>query len=231
MFRKPLQRRSARRVQHDAAAVQEEHAIAVRERPGRALFGDEHRARQMLDQVEERLCPLGIELRRRLVEQQEPGMQRERRCERHPLQLAAGQLRGQARRRAARRRRAQAPRRPATRSRPAAHRCSRGRRRARSTPGPSRSDPPGPGTPMRRCRRAVPGAPRACRSRRRRRGPRRCRRESAGRAPRAPGAASTSPSRTGRAAQRARRRRSARRRPSSTGAPAVYAKPRPLDVG
>ena len=96
MLREPLQRLLARRVQHDAAAVHEEHAVTTGERPRRPLFRDEHGARQVLDQVEERLRRFGIELRRRLVEQQEPRVQRERGRERHALQLAPRQLRGQA---------------------------------------------------------------------------------------------------------------------------------------
>ena len=50
----------------------------------------------MLDEVEERLGRFGIELRRRLVEQQELRPQRECGCERHALQLAARELAGRA---------------------------------------------------------------------------------------------------------------------------------------
>ena len=46
----------------------------------------------MFDQVEEGFRPVRIELRRRLVQQQETGSQCERRRERHTLQLSAGQL-------------------------------------------------------------------------------------------------------------------------------------------
>ena len=68
MFGKPLQRLLTRRIQHDAPPVHEQHATAVCERTRRALLGDEHRTRQMLDQVEERLRSVRVELRRRLVE-------------------------------------------------------------------------------------------------------------------------------------------------------------------
>ena len=96
MLGEPLERLLARRIEHDAALVHEHDAIAAGEGAGRTLLGDEHGTRQMLDQVEERLCSVRIELRRRFVQQQEPGSQCERRGERHALQLSAGQLTGEA---------------------------------------------------------------------------------------------------------------------------------------
>jgi hypothetical protein len=48
----------------------------VRERPRRTLLGDEDGARQALDEVEERVGRLGVELRRGLVEEQEPRPER-----------------------------------------------------------------------------------------------------------------------------------------------------------
>ena len=136
-------------------------------------------------QIEERLGGLRIELRRRLVEQQQPRTEGERRSEADALQLAgrelgdrplgqvAGTDRGQrlldARPDLARRRR----------------RRSRGRTRPRSRRGSSPPGPRGPGRRRRRGRRATPGRPRACRGRRPSRARRRRRRGSAGRAPRA----------------------------------------------
>ncbi len=92
MLGQPRDRLGARRVEHDAAGVHEEHAIGSGEWPRRPLLGDEHGARQALDQVEERLGGLRVELRRRLVEQQQPGPEGERRREPHALQLAGGEL-------------------------------------------------------------------------------------------------------------------------------------------
>ena len=88
----PRQRIVARCVEDNPAAVHEEDAPDMGERPRRALLGHEHGARQVLDEVEERIRRLGVELRRRLVEQQQPRAQRERRGQRHALQLAAGEL-------------------------------------------------------------------------------------------------------------------------------------------
>ena len=204
----PRERLVARRVEHDAPAVHEEHAVDVRERPCGPLLRDEDRARQALDEVEERLGRLGIELRGRLVEQQQLRPQRERGRERDALQLAARELAVDALGELPRRRRARAPRRRAARSPPrVVRRRSRARTRPRSRPSPSRSGPPDPGRPTRRFPRAGRAATRACRSRRRRRARRRRRRGNAARGRRARAAASTCRSPTGRAARRARPRR------------------------
>ena len=94
MLGEPRERVVACCVEDDAAAVHEEDAIDVRERSCRALLRHEDRARQVLDEIEERLSGLGIELRRRLVEQQQTWLQGERRRQRHALQLAARELTG-----------------------------------------------------------------------------------------------------------------------------------------
>ncbi len=83
-------------VEHDAPRVEEEDAIGSRQRARRPLLGDEHGARQARDQLEERVGSRGVELRRRLVEQEQLRPQREGRGERHALKLARGQLRDRA---------------------------------------------------------------------------------------------------------------------------------------
>ena len=86
----------ARCVEHDAAVVHEENTVDVSERARGSLLGDEYRTRQLFDQVEERVGGLGVELRRRLVEQQQLRLERKRGRERHALQLAPGELTGRA---------------------------------------------------------------------------------------------------------------------------------------
>ncbi len=68
---------AARRVQEDAAGFEKEHAVAALERQRRPLLGDDDGAVQLDGEIEERLGSLGIELGRRLVEQQERGVERE----------------------------------------------------------------------------------------------------------------------------------------------------------
>ncbi len=92
MLGEPDERRLARCVERDAAVVHEENAVDVRERARGPLLGDQNRARQLFDQIEERVGGLGVELRGRLVEQQQLRLERERRCKRHTLQLATGEL-------------------------------------------------------------------------------------------------------------------------------------------
>ena len=89
----PRDRLVARCVEHDPAVVHEERrgrraradvpAAAPRRRP---------RTADCSTMLEERIGRVGIELRRRLVEQQQLRPQRERRRERDALQLAARQL-------------------------------------------------------------------------------------------------------------------------------------------
>ena len=203
-------------------------AVGVRERARRTLLGDEHRARQALDQVEERLGGLGIELRGRLVEQQQPRPKRERRGEADALQLAARELADRHARRGARRRRARAPPRPAARSPPGRRRGSRGRTRPRSRPGSSRPGPPDPGRPTRPCPTSCAGRALArveagdddAALRRRRRG-------SAARARRARAGASTCPQPEGPSSATCSPSSIVSETPSSTGAPAPYAKRSP----
>ena len=76
--------------------AERDDAVAALERGRRPLLGDEHRgaalAREPLDEVEERLRAAGVELRGGLVEQQQLRLERERRGEADPLQLAAREL-------------------------------------------------------------------------------------------------------------------------------------------
>ena len=205
-------RRAARRARSRPPSMKSD-AVGVRERARRSLLGDEHRARQTLDQVEERLGRLRVELRGRLVEQQQPRPQRERRGETDALQLAPRELADRPLGEVLGADRARAPRRPAARSPPARPRGSRGRTRPRSRPGSSPTWSSGiledrrDVTDERRRR-----ASRACRDRRPRPARRRRRRGSAARARRARAAASTCRCPRGRAARRARRRRSSARR-------------------
>ena len=66
--------------------------VDVGQRTSRPLLRDDDGARQLLDDLEERIRRGGIELGRRLVEQQELRAKRERGRERDALQLASGQL-------------------------------------------------------------------------------------------------------------------------------------------
>src|SRR5215203_6957052 len=75
--REPVDGRVARAVEEDPTALHEEDAVAVRERPRGPLLRDDDRAREPLHEVEERLGGVGIELRGRLVEEQQPRPQRE----------------------------------------------------------------------------------------------------------------------------------------------------------
>ena len=174
-----------------------------------------------LDEVEERLGGRRVELRRRLVEQQQLRPQRERRREADALQLAARQLAV-----TARSARCSAPTSASASS-------TRGQISAGSTPRFSSPNATSFATRLIttwssgswKTDATVPGelaraASRACRARRRRRGPRRRRRGSAARARRARAAASTCPSPDG-AEQRdvLAVARSAARRRRSTGAP------------
>src|SRR5919204_3666708 len=90
--REPRQRPVSRHIELQAAAVEEEDAVAGVEHPVRAVLGDDHgsatRARE-LDQIR---SALRIELRGRLVEQQQPRPQRKHRGEADALKLAAGEL-------------------------------------------------------------------------------------------------------------------------------------------
>ena len=83
----------ARCVEDDAAAVEEQDPVGVAERRGRALLRDDDGGAAPERVVEERLRPVGIELRRRLVEEQQLRPEGESGREADALKLAAGELR------------------------------------------------------------------------------------------------------------------------------------------
>ncbi len=72
--------------------LEEDDAVGVAERARRALLGDDDARVAAERELEERLRPRGVELRGRLVEQQQLRLERERRGEADALQLAAGDL-------------------------------------------------------------------------------------------------------------------------------------------
>src|SRR5207247_5322075 len=96
MLREPLDRVCLPRVERDPAVLDEENAIAALERQRRPLRGEDDGGAALLrdpqGEVNELLGGLRVELRRRLVEEQQPRLERERRREADPLQLAARQL-------------------------------------------------------------------------------------------------------------------------------------------
>ncbi len=73
-----------------------DHPVSNGERPIDTLLGEDDRARGPFDVIEERIGGLDVELGRRLVEQEQPGLERERGREADPLQLAPGELDGAA---------------------------------------------------------------------------------------------------------------------------------------
>src|SRR5687768_11994088 len=88
LLEEPLERRRPRSVQQEPPLLDEEDALAALEGQGRALLGDDDCRTALERQVEDRLRALRIELRGRLVEQQELWLQRERRRQAHALELA-----------------------------------------------------------------------------------------------------------------------------------------------
>ena len=67
---------AAWRIQEDAAALEEEHPVATLERQRRPLLGDDDGAVQLDSEIQERLGSVRVELRCRLVEEQERGIER-----------------------------------------------------------------------------------------------------------------------------------------------------------
>ena len=90
--RQPLERLGARRVEEEAALVDEERRGRELKRPADAVLGEHDGRTEPLDGVEEERGAFGIELRRRLVEEQQLRLQRERRRQADALELAAGEL-------------------------------------------------------------------------------------------------------------------------------------------
>ena len=90
----PVATRNAR---NDRAALQADDTVAIGSRPGHALLAD-HDGRAALaceppHEFEQRARAALVELGRGLVEEEQSGLERERRREAHALQLAAGELR------------------------------------------------------------------------------------------------------------------------------------------
>jgi len=72
--------------------LEKDDAVGVAKRARRALLRDDDARPTAERELEERLCSCRVELRRRLVEQEQLGLERERRSEADALQLAAGDL-------------------------------------------------------------------------------------------------------------------------------------------
>jgi hypothetical protein len=94
LTRQPVQSLGLWRIDHDPPVLHEDDAVAALQRQGRPLLGDHDRAAERRREVEQRLRSLGIELRGRLVEQEEPRTKNERRCNTDTLELAGGELVG-----------------------------------------------------------------------------------------------------------------------------------------
>ena len=90
--REPRPRLRNRGIEDDAALLHQHDPIGDRQCAVDALLGEDDRTVRLLDRSEECLGGLGVELGRRLVEQQELRSQRERRGEADALQLPARKL-------------------------------------------------------------------------------------------------------------------------------------------
>ena len=90
--RQPLERLGARRVEDDPAAVDEDHPRRELERPRDAVLGEHDRGAEPLDGGEEERRGVGVELRGRLVEQEQLRLEREGGGEAHALELTAREL-------------------------------------------------------------------------------------------------------------------------------------------
>ena len=93
MFGQPALCGLARLVEQHAPRLEEHNPVRVLEDAPRTLLGDDHRDAEGAHELEERVRRLGIELRRGLVQQQQLRLERKRRCETDPLELAAGKVR------------------------------------------------------------------------------------------------------------------------------------------
>ena len=94
--RQKVERLVAGRVEPDPALVDEEHAVAALERQRGPLLREEDRRAELAGEVEELFGALRIELRGRLVEQEQRGLEGEHRGEAHSLELPGGQRLGSA---------------------------------------------------------------------------------------------------------------------------------------
>ena len=199
-----------------------------RERRRDAMLGEDDGRSEALDGGEEERRPRRDRAARSARRGAAGGLERERRREAHPLELAARELDRLPPPEVERVDRASAARR-AARSRPAARRGSRARTRPRSRPRAITTWSSGSWKTVATVPASSPGACAACRARRPRRGRRSGRRGSAARARRGRGGASTSRSPTGRAARRPRPPRARARRRRAPARASGYAKREPLD--
>ena len=164
------QPRARRLVGHDAAVAQLDHAVGGGQAALEPVLGEQDRGPPLLveppQDAEQLVARDRVQLRGRLVEQQQPRAAGERGGERDALQLAAATARASGGR-AGRRARARArPPRPRARRPARPSRGSRAGTPARPAPSPSRPASRGPGTASRRPRRAAPARARGCRARR-----------------------------------------------------------------
>ena len=206
-------------VADDAPAAHRDRAVGEAQAPLESVLGDHDRRVKVLVEAPQQRDQLvagdRVELRRRLVEQDQLRPARERRAERDALELATGQLGGRTVeqvRDPERERRLLDPARDRRRAPRPGSRAGAPTRRGRCPSRPASRDP---GTASRRRRPALPDRGRACPSQRRSRGPRTPRRGNAARARWRRAAASTSRIRTRRRARPARPGRSRGRRARS----------------
>src|SRR6185295_13221678 len=80
-------------VEEHPAVFEEQHPVRVFEHATRTLLRNHDGDAQLHNELEERLCGRGVELRGRLVQQEQPRSQRKRRGQGNALQLAARKLR------------------------------------------------------------------------------------------------------------------------------------------
>ncbi len=92
MALEPGDRVVARGVEEYAAALEEDHPVDMGEHHGRPVLGEDDGGAGAERVLEERLGAVGVELRGRLVQQEQARFQRERRGQADALELAAGQL-------------------------------------------------------------------------------------------------------------------------------------------
>src|SRR5262249_7152198 len=79
-------------IEDDPPRFHEDDPRRMGKRRGRALLGDDRGGRAVERVREEGFRPLGVELRRRLVEEEQLRLERDGRREAHALQLAAREL-------------------------------------------------------------------------------------------------------------------------------------------
>ena len=94
VFGEPCARLVDGSVEDKTATIHEEHALRKLERPLDALLGEHEGTPEGVQHLEERLRAGRVELRRRLVEQQQVRMHRQSRGQANALELASRELRG-----------------------------------------------------------------------------------------------------------------------------------------